>query len=174
MPRSVGLKLTVEGHSLRKPQLAQDRSQGKLPSVVPIVLPPVHSRPQGRAIYGPQPGPMRGKPVPLGRWNHHCLPSSATTAPPQHPGCCAECHGVLQQLSFPSGSSALAYCLPPGQGVCSTTPKSARKPHRLPAIPCQGAAPTRAGTQHLGQLSPTAGRRQMAAPRHTQKTGGAS
>ncbi|XP_054243577.1 tubulin monoglycylase TTLL3 [Indicator indicator] len=55
MPLSVGLKLIVEGRSLRKRQPAHHRPQGKLPTVL---LPPVHSSPSGRAVHSPQLGPM--------------------------------------------------------------------------------------------------------------------
>ncbi|XP_068010259.1 tubulin monoglycylase TTLL3 [Melanerpes formicivorus] len=165
MALSTGLKLMVEGRSLKKHQPAQHQSQAKLPTAVPtILLPPVHSSRSGRAIHGPQPGPTQEKTALLGRRNCHCLPSSATPAPLQHLGCCAESHRVLQQLSTPPDTSARASCLSPAQGACSTTPKSHQKPHR----PALSSSPARVlclprlalSTWIPGQLSPIVGRKQ--------------
>ncbi|XP_074909570.1 tubulin monoglycylase TTLL3 [Buteo buteo] len=74
VPLYVGLKLMVEGCSLRKPQPAQHRSRRKPPTAAPCApQPPVHPSPWRRATRVPQPGgaaptrtgTLRLDPVPL-------------------------------------------------------------------------------------------------------------
>lgn len=165
VPLYVGLKLMVEGCSLRKPHPAPRRSQGKPPTAAASTpQPPVHPSPRVRAVPLPQPGALRGEPAPLGRWSRHCPPRSAPPAPLQPPSCCTRSQG-LPQLSRLLGQPQAAL---PQLSVCPLArapvplPRGApagRQPlgtHRPapPLLPsCQGAAPTWAGTRRLNPLA---------------------
>ncbi|KAK4815329.1 hypothetical protein QYF61_026234 [Mycteria americana] len=188
VPLYVGLKLMVEGCSLRKPQPARRRSQGKPPTAAAgTPQPPVPPSPRGKAAPLPQPGALRGDPAPLGRWNRRCPPSSAPPAPPQAPGCCAGSRG-LPQLSRLLGQPQAALPrlsvrpparvpVPPPRGApAGRQPLGTRGP--APLLPsCRGAAPAWAGTPCLGSMalpgqpSPMVGSRHTVASRGTQKSG---
>ncbi|KAM7095466.1 LOW QUALITY PROTEIN: tubulin tyrosine ligase 3-like [Ciconia maguari] len=130
VPLYVGLKLMVEGCSLRKPQPARRRSQGKPPTAAAgTPQPPVPPSPRGRAAPLPQLGTLRGDPAPLGRWSCRCPPSSAPPAPPQAPGCCARSRGLPQ----------LSHLL--GQPQAALPRLSVRPPARVPVPPPRGAPP---------------------------------
>ncbi|KAM9277196.1 LOW QUALITY PROTEIN: tubulin tyrosine ligase 3-like [Morus bassanus] len=185
VPLYVGLKLMVEGCSLRKAQLAQGRAHGKPPTAMAgTPQPPVPSSPWGRAAPLPQPRALRGQPAPLGRWSCCCPPSSAHPAPPQPLGCRARSRGPPRlscllgqpQVALPR----LSVCplarvpVPPPQGTpASGSPwgHAGWAPSSPPAevLPPPGLAPC-AWTPRPGpgRPSPVAVRRHMVAPRGTK------
>lgn len=185
VPLYVGLKLMVEGCSLRKPQPAQHQSRGKPPAAAPRApQPPVHPSPWRRATRVPQPGAGRGEPAPLEQWSHRCPPGSVPPAPPQTPGCCARSRGLpqlshllrqpqpaLPQLSIhPLGRAPVP---PPWGAPGSPWGPPGRPPSSPPArvLRPPGLAPC-AWTPHPcpGQPSPATGRRHTAGPRGGQKS----
>lgn len=164
VPLYVGLKLMVKGCSLRKPQPAHRRSQGKPPTAAAgAPRPPVPPSPWGRAAPLPQVGALWGEPAPLGRWGRRCPPSSAPSAPPQPPGCCARSWGLPQlgrllgqpQAALPRLSVhplARAPVPPPRGAPAGRQPLGTHGP--APVRPsCRGAAPTWAGNRHLDPMA---------------------
>uniref|UniRef100_A0A663ERP4 Tubulin tyrosine ligase like 3 n=1 Tax=Aquila chrysaetos chrysaetos TaxID=223781 RepID=A0A663ERP4_AQUCH len=185
VPLYLGLKLMVEGCSLRKPQPAQHRSRGKPPTAAPCApQPPVHPSPWRRTARIPQPGAGRGEPASLEQWSHRCSPGSAPPAPPQPPGCCAGSGGLpqlsrrlrqpqpaLPQLSIrPLGRAPVP---PPWGAPGSSWGRTGRPPSSPPArvLRPPGLAPCAwTPCPCPGQPSPAAGRRHTAAPRGGQKS----
>ncbi|XP_052631698.1 tubulin tyrosine ligase 3-like [Harpia harpyja] len=185
VPLYVGLKLMVEGCSLRKPQPAQHRSRGKPPTAAPCApQPPVHPSPWRRATRVPQPGAGWGEPAPLEQWSHRCPPGSVPPAPLQPPGCYAGSRGLpqlsrllrqpqpaLPQLSIrPLGRAPVP---PPWGAPGSPWGPTGWPPSSPPArvLRPPGLAPC-AWTlcPCPGQPSPAVGRRHTAAPRGGQKS----
>ncbi|XP_037241357.1 LOW QUALITY PROTEIN: tubulin monoglycylase TTLL3 [Falco rusticolus] len=155
-PLAVGLKLTVEGHSLRKPQ-----SQGKPPTAAPAAHQPiVPPSPWGRASQVPHPAAAWEKLVPLGRWNRRCPTGSARPAPLQSPRCCAgsccssaACSGHPRQLCCSSSVHPLARVpIPPPRGAPSQLLGTHRPAPLLPSR--RGMTPTQAGTWHPDPVPP--------------------
>ncbi|XP_074770697.1 tubulin monoglycylase TTLL3 [Athene noctua] len=181
VPVYVGLKLMVEGCSLRKPQPAQHRYQSKPPSPAPSAPQPPTS--WGRATQVPRPGAAQGEQPPLGRWSRRCPPGSAPPAPLQPPDCCAGSRRV-PQLSCPLRQPQAAL---PQLRVCPLARAPIPLPREVPSSPwghmgqpppsssptgvlrLPGLAPSAwAPSSHPGQPSPAAGRRHRAAPRGTR------
>ncbi|KAM6060041.1 tubulin tyrosine ligase 3-like [Theristicus caerulescens] len=137
VPLYVGLKLMVEGCSLRKAQPARRRSQGEPCTAVAGTPQPRRAAPL------PQPGALRGEPAPLGRRSRRCPPqlsAPSTTAAPG-PLCREPVAATAQPPAWAApGSSAPAWCPSPGQGICPTVPGSPRRP-AAPGDPRAGRPP---------------------------------
>ncbi|XP_042655639.1 tubulin monoglycylase TTLL3-like [Tyto alba] len=177
VPLYVGLKLTVEGCSLRKPRLAQHRARGKPPTTAPGA--PQPPNPLGKATLIPQLEPARGELAPMGRWSHGCPPSSAPPVPPLPPASSTGRRG-LPQLSPLLGQPPAAL---PQLRVHPRDRVPVLLPRRAPGSPWEpvGQAPPPssppARVLHLPGLAPSAwtpspaeGRRPTAAPRGRQKS----
>ncbi|KAM6386989.1 tubulin tyrosine ligase 3-like [Pluvialis apricaria] len=185
VPPYVGLKLMVEGCSLRKPRPARHRSRGKHPTTPPgAPQPPVSPNPRGKATKVPQLGAVRGEPSSLGRWSHCCPPVSVPPAPPRPPGCCAGSQGLpplrrplgqpqaalprldvrpLAQVPIVPSRRARGNPWGPIAGVPSSRPGGGLHPPGLPP----GAWPP---CPCPGQPSPAARRRRTMTPRGTQES----
>ncbi|KAM9654979.1 tubulin tyrosine ligase 3-like isoform 2-T2 [Morphnus guianensis] len=176
VPLYVGLKLMVEGCSLKKPQPAQHRSRGKPPTAAPCApQPPVHPSPWCRATRVRQPGAGWGEPAPLEQWSHRCPPGSVPPAPlrglPQLSRLLRQPQPALPQLSIrPLGRAPVP---PPWGAPGSPWGPTGWPPSSPPArvLRPPGLAPC-AWTlcPCPGQPSPAAGRRHTAAPRGGQKS----
>ncbi|XP_074951501.1 tubulin monoglycylase TTLL3 [Phalacrocorax aristotelis] len=167
VPLYVGLKLIVQGCSLRKAQLAHRRAHGKPPTAAAgTPQHPTPPRPWGRAAPLPQPRALQGQLAPLGQWSRCCPPSSAHPAPPQPLGCRARSRGLPQLcpgLVSISRPGRLSHC-PKGPSLASSPWGPMGQ-----APSCRGAAPAWAGTQCLDTTA-----RPGAAEPHAQEAHGGS
>ncbi|XP_068264441.1 tubulin monoglycylase TTLL3 [Nyctibius grandis] len=189
-PLYTGLKLMVEGRSLRKRRPAQHHSHRQLPPPPPSTpQPPAPPGPWGRATKVPQLGAPRGRLAPLGRRSCRGPAASTPRAPPHPPGTTAPPgvlgRGLLQlgrlhgqpQAALPQlrvHPPARISTLPPrGAPAGSPWGPMGRSPSfppvealRLPAL----APSARTLRPCPGQPGPAAGSRHAVAPRGTQKS----
>uniref|UniRef100_A0A8C3K5L3 Tubulin monoglycylase TTLL3 n=1 Tax=Calidris pygmaea TaxID=425635 RepID=A0A8C3K5L3_9CHAR len=171
VPPYVGLKLMVQGCSLKKPKLARHQLRGKPPTAAPcapqpLVTPGISSK----ATKVPQPGAARGEPAPLGRWSR-CYPPSTT--------CCARSRG-LPPIRRPHGHPPAALPrlnvhplprvpIPPPQGASGSPLGQTLPSVRAGVLQPPGLAPG-AWPPCPGQLSSAARRRRMADPKGKQRS----
>ncbi|KAM6126472.1 LOW QUALITY PROTEIN: tubulin tyrosine ligase 3-like [Phoenicopterus ruber ruber] len=182
MPLYMGLKLMVEGCSLRKPQPAHRRSQRKPPTTAAgTPTPPVRPSPRARAAPLPQPGALEGMSAPLGQWNCRCPPNSAPPAPPEPLGCCAGSRGLPQlnhlleqpQAALPWLSvrplARAPVSLPRG-APASRQPLGTREPAPPPPPPAEVLRPPGLAPGAWTPALPGAANAAAVAPRGAQKS----
>ncbi|KAM6344045.1 LOW QUALITY PROTEIN: tubulin monoglycylase TTLL3-like [Alca torda] len=183
VPPYVGLKLMVQGRSLKKPKLAWHRSRGKPPTTAPCAPQPlVPPSPSGKATKVPHPGAAPGRAALWGDGAAVVPPTSAPPAPSQPPGCCARSRGlppIRRPLEHPPAALPRLdvrplprVSIPPPRGVpgspwgpvgAPTPPAGVLHPPGLapdasPLCPCQG------------QPGPAARGRHTAGPKGRQKS----
>ncbi|XP_063204007.1 tubulin monoglycylase TTLL3 isoform X2 [Chroicocephalus ridibundus] len=185
VPPYVGLKLMVQGHSLKKPKLARHRSQGKPPTTAPCAPQPlVPPSPSGKTTKVPHRGAAPGEAAPLGRWSHRFPPASAPPAPSQPPRCCARSRGlpsIRRSLQHPPAAlpwldvrSLPTVPIPPPRGVPGSPWGPVGRPPPNPPVGVlhpPGLAPNVWPLCPCpGQPGPAARRRHAAGPKGRQKS----